>query len=85
MLIFAAEWGGPARQKKRYAPNLRDENLRNFNSKADKRQESKTASTHSAWGCAPFSFIGFSQDLHLGTGKGSPALLLWDEVKLTNK
>ena len=25
-----AEREGPARQKKRYAPNLRDENLRNF-------------------------------------------------------
>ena len=59
IVTLQPEWKGSTRQKKRYAPNLRNENLGNFQSKAINAGE-QNGFTLYAWGCAPISFIGFS-------------------------
>lgn len=59
---------GPVQQKKRHAPNLRDENLRTFHSKADKCRRAEQLPRTNAWGCVSNFIYRVSQDLHLGTG-----------------
>ena len=74
--ICHQERKGFARQKKRYAPNLEDENLGNFQKARLNKAGGHDGFTHMRGAVSPFSIIGFSQDLHLETGKDSPALLL---------
>ena len=59
ILIFATEWEGPARQKKRYAPNLRNENLGNFQSKADKSRRAKQLPRYVRGAVLQFLLSGF--------------------------
>ena len=59
----AALWGGQmtaAQAEKRCAPNLRNENLGNFHQARLNKAGEHAASTHCAWGCAPFSLFRFS-------------------------
>ena len=71
---------GPARQMTRYAPILRDENLGNFQCKADISRRIERLTRLCVGLCSIFLYQVF-----LGPSsrnwQGSPALLLWMKVK----
>ena len=65
------EWEGPARQKKRYAPNLRNENVGNFQSKADNSRRAQQL-PRICVGLFSYSCYRVSYDPRSGTGKAVP-------------
>ena len=68
---------GPARQKKRYAPNLRYENLRNFHSKQINAGEQERL-PRLAWGCVSnFIYQVFSGPSYRNWQKQSRASAVW--------
>lgn len=76
----------PLRQKKRYAPNLRDENLRNFQSKSCNKQECTTASAHLCVGlCLHFLITGFLRTFVSELAQAAPRFCCVDEDKTENE
>ena len=59
---------------------LANGNLRNFHCKANNGRRAERLPRLGVGLCLHFHLFGFSQDLHFGTGKGSPALLSCSDV-----
>jgi len=58
-----SEWEGPALAEEALCSKLADGNVRNFQARLIKAGEQERL-PRLAWGCAPFSLIEFSHDLH---------------------
>ncbi len=76
---YFCKWSGkdPLQQKKRYAPNLRDENLRNFQKQGSNKQEGRMASTYSVGLYSIFLLQVFSGPSSRNWQKQSRASAMW--------